>query len=378
MSSPLRIGISIGDPNGIGPEVILRALARRGILDLVTPVVYTSAAVLDHYQPTGEDAPPVVEYTTVDSAAEAEDGRINLVTPWDEEPELTPGQPTAAGGRAAARSLERAVTDLAAEELDALVTAPINKSVMPTEDFPYPGHTEMLTERLGADESLMFLVADDLRVGVVTNHIPVAEVAAAVTQEKIVHKLKIMDATLRADFGLQKPLIAVLALNPHAGDDGKIGREDDTVVRPAVETAKAAGILALGPFPADGFFGTGKQHKFDGVLAMYHDQGLVPFKALSFGRGVNFTGGLPAIRTSPDHGTAYDLVGQATASPDSFLAALFLARTAYLNRERHREDTANPLESRMHLVYKKKPRAAGAKGGGGKGGGGNRRGKKTS
>ena len=349
---PLKIGISIGDVNGIGPEVVVRALRREGILELVTPVIYAAPQVFAGY---GEGDSPF-RPAQIEAAAAARDGEVSLVTCWTEPLELQPGTATATGGRAAALSLERAVADLKAGTIAALVTAPINKSVMPREEFPFPGHTEMLTARLEARESLMFLVADELRVGVVTNHIPVAEVAAAVTQEKILAKVKIMDASLRADFGIVKPLIAVLALNPHAGDEGRIGKEDATVVRPAIERAKQEGIMALGPFPADGFFGSGNYRKYDAVLAMYHDQGLIPFKALSFGQGVNFTAGLPAIRTSPDHGTAYDLVGQDKASPDSFLAALFLARETFRNRKGYAEDNANPLQSRMHLVYKKKPR----------------------
>ncbi len=355
----LRIGITVGDVNGIGPEVIVKALSRRGILDLVTPVVYASEAVFAPYLAEESE----LEFVTIPDAESAEEGTVSLISCWNGDPELSPGQATEAGGRAAARSLERAVDDLKEGRIDALVTAPINKSVMPKDDFPYPGHTEMLTARLEASESLMFLVADELRVGVVTNHIPVSEVAGRVTQAKILEKLKIMDLSLRADFAIVKPLIGVLALNPHAGDEGRIGNEDDKVVRPAVEKAKEEGIMAFGPYPADGFFGSGNYRKFDAVLAMYHDQGLIPFKALSFGNGVNFTAGLSAIRTSPDHGTAYDLVGQDRASPDSFLAALFLARETFANRERYTEDTANPLESRMHLVYKRKPRAESRKGG---------------
>ena len=351
---PLRIGISIGDVNGVGPEVIVKALTRDGVLDLITPVIYGSPAALAQYE-AADDAPEFA-YETVANAEEAEDGFINLVDCLPTDLAFTPGEATEAGGRAAAASLARAVAELKDGQLDGLVTAPINKSVMPTDVFPYPGHTEMLTTELGAEESLMFLVTDDLRVGVVTNHIPVSEVAKAVTKEAILKKLKIMDRSLRADFGLARPVIAVLSLNPHGGDEGKIGTEDITVVRPAVEQAKKDGILAMGPFPADGFFGAGKQNQFDAVLAMYHDQGLIPFKALSFGKGVNFTAGLGGIRTSPDHGTAYDIVGQDKADPASFLAALFLARRAFLNREQYTADTANPLKSRMHLVYKKKPR----------------------
>lgn len=351
--TPLQIGISIGDPNGIGPEVVIKSLIREGILDMITPVIYASQATLNSYQGEARGA---FSYTVVESAEDAEDGQVNLVLAYPEDFELKPGEPTEIGGRAAALSLELAVEDLKEGNIDALVTAPINKSVMPKEGFPYPGHTEMLTERLGAEESLMFLVTDELRVGVVTNHIPVAEVASKVTKAAILKKLTIMDAALRADFGVQRPVIAVMSLNPHAGDEGKIGTEDIKIVRPAVEQAKDQGILAMGPFPADGFFGAGKQHDFDAVLAMYHDQGLIPFKALSFGKGVNYTAGLPAIRTSPDHGTAYDLVGKDEASPQSFIAALFRAHEAFQHRARHEEDAANPLESRMHLVYKKKPR----------------------
>lgn len=362
--TPIQIGISLGDPNGIGPEVIVKALTREGILDWATPVVYGSEAALNAY--AGEAA-AAFSYVVVDSAEDAEDDQINLVCAFAEDLELTPGEATPAGGQAAAAALATAVADLKAGHLDALVTGPINKSVMPADAFPYPGHTEMLTRELGAKESLMFLVTDELRVGVVTNHIPVAEVAAAVTKQGILSKLTIMDASLRSDFGLARPVIAVLSLNPHGGDGGKIGREDIEVVRPAVEAAKEKGILAMGPFPADGFFGSGKQTQFDAVLAMYHDQGLIPFKALSFGKGVNFTAGLSHVRTSPDHGTAYDLVGRDAADPASFIEALYVARRAFLNREQHEEDTANPLENRMHLVYKKRPKGKGRPAGGGKG-----------
>jgi len=349
---PLRIGISIGDVNGVGPEVVIKALTRDGILEAFTPVIYASVEAMDQYEPA-DDAPEFA-YEIVEKAEEAEEGFINLIECLPAGLEFSPGEATEAGGRAAAASLARAVAELKDGQLDALVTAPINKSVMPTDAFPYPGHTEMLTKELGADESLMFLVT----------HIPVAEVAKSVTREAILKKLKIMDESLRADFGINRPVIAVLSLNPHGGDQGRIGKEDIEVVRPAVETAKKKGILAMGPFPADGFFGSGKQNTYDAVLAMYHDQGLIPFKALSFGKGVNFTAGLPGIRTSPDHGTAYDIVGKDQADPASFISALFVAREAFYNREQHTEDSANPLTSRMHLVYKRKPKGGGGKGGG--------------
>lgn len=363
---PLRIGISIGDVNGVGPEVIIKALTRKGILDLITPVIYASAAALAQYEPA--EGAPEFAYETIDKAEDAEEGYINLVECLPADLVFTPGEATEAGGRAAAASLARAVAELKDGQLDAIVTAPINKSVMPADAFPYPGHTEMLTQELGADESLMFLVTDELRVGVVTNHIPVSEVAKAVTKQAILKKLTIMDRSLRADFGIGRPVIAVLSLNPHGGDQGRIGTEDIKIVRPAVEEAKKKGILAMGPFPADGFFGSGKQNSFDAVLAMYHDQGLIPFKALSFGKGVNFTAGLPGIRTSPDHGTGYDLVGKNEANPASFIAALYLARETFINRERYAEDTANPLTSRIHLVYKRKAKGSGGEKGSTKGG----------
>lgn len=342
MSTPI-IGISCGDPNGVGPEVILKTLGHSGVLQLLTPVVYASEALLTEWRNRLDLRLSLVP---LNDEADPQPGKINLVECLDPV-ELSVGHPTAAGGRAAAQSLERAVADLKNERIDGLVTAPINKSVMPKEDFPFPGHTEFLTTRLAAQTNLMLLVADELRVGLVTNHLPVAEVAAAITEELILRKIAELDKSLRRDFGLEKPLMAVLALNPHAGDGGLIGSEDDKIVRPAVYAAKQKGHLVMGPYPADGFFGSGKHHKFDGILAMYHDQGLAPFKALSFGRGVNYTGGLPAIRTSPDHGTAYDIAGQNLADPTSFRNALFLAHAAVINRAAYDEETANPLPRRQ-------------------------------
>lgn len=353
------IGISIGDPNGIGPEVILKSLRHPGVLQLLTPVVYASADLLANYKKTIKSE---VRFRLAKDVTDIKEGQLNVINCWAENHNLEIGQSTAQGGMLAALSLEQAVADLKNGHLEGLVTAPINKSNMPKEDFPFPGHTEFLTNRLEANNSLMFLVSDDLRVGLVTNHVPVAEVAKHINQENILAKLEIMDKCLRSDFGIEKPTIAVLALNPHAGDSGVIGTEDDKIVRPAVVEAKKKNLLVMGPYPADGFFGSGKHLKVDAVLAMYHDQGLVPFKALSFGRGVNFTGGLPAIRTSPDHGTAYDIAGQNIADPASFQQALFLAQEAILNRKRYQEDTANPLVPRPPAP-KKKP--AGKQQGGG-------------
>ncbi|PHI18781.1 4-hydroxythreonine-4-phosphate dehydrogenase PdxA [Lewinellaceae bacterium SD302] len=371
MSKPI-IGISIGDPNGIGPEVILKTLGNREVTKILTPVIYASAALLDACQ---ELLDIKISYQEVTAEDEIVEGRINLVNCLDETIELSIGQSTAAGGKVAASSLEKAVADLKSGRINGLVTAPINKANMPKEDFPFPGHTEFLTTRLEAETNLMFLVTEELRVGLVTNHVPVAEVARQISKPLILAKLAQMDKTLRRDFGIEKPLLAVLALNPHAGDNGVIGQEDDKIVRPAVYEAKRKGHLVMGPYPADGFFGSGKHLKVDGILAMYHDQGLVPFKALSFGQGVNFTGGLPAIRTSPDHGTAYDIAGKGVADAGSFRQALFLAHEAVVNRRNYDEDTANPL---VHREQPRKPKKKGGKPGGQKtvGKGGSRSGKK--
>lgn len=359
MRKPL-IGISSGDPNGVGPEVILKSLEHPGVLRLLTPVVYASPKLLAQLK---KDLGLELRFRLAKGMDDLEEDQINVIDCWEEDFVREAGRPTALGGQAAARSLEQSVADLKAGKLDGLVTAPINKSNMPKDSFPFPGHTEFLTERLEAENSLMFLVSEELRVGLVTNHLPLSEVASQIDQRAILDKLAIMDKCLRRDFAIEKPVIAVLALNPHAGDSGVIGDEDDKIVRPAILEAKKKGQLVMGPYPADGFFGSGKQHKVDAVLAMYHDQGLVAFKALSFGQGVNFTGGLPAIRTSPDHGTAYDIADQGIADPASFRRALFLAQEAVLHRSRYDEDTANPLVPRPPKPRKRPPKGGGKQGG---------------
>ncbi len=367
MHTPV-IGISCGDPNGIGPEVILKSLQHPGILKLLTPIIYAPAKMMaEQKKALGLD----YRFRLLEDLEKLEAGHIYLAECGATHFETQAGHPTAEGGKLAAESLERSVADLKAGRIHALVTAPINKANMPKEVFPFPGHTEFLTSRLAASNSLMFLVNEGLRVGLVTNHIPVAKVAEQISVQLILDKIALMDTSLRRDFGIEKPLIAVLALNPHAGDNGVIGDEDDKIIRPAILEAKNKGHLVLGPYPADGFFGSGKHQKVDAILAMYHDQGLVPFKALSFGEGVNFTAGLPAIRTSPDHGTAYDIAGKGIADPASFLKALFLAQTAIANRRRYDEDTANPL---IHTFRspKKKPATKAASEGKSKGAG-NRR-----
>ena len=338
------IGITCGDINGIGLEVILKALAIKKAGQPFITIIYGSTKVVAYHKNiiTQEN----IQFFPIQTAEEALPDRINVINCWQDNVNITLGKPSDLSGQCAFQALERAVQDLRAGTLDALVTAPINKKAMQLANFPFIGHTEYLTDAFKAKGSLMLMVSDTLRIGIVTNHLPLKEVVPAVTVEKVLRKIQIMSETLRIDFGIDKPTIAVLGLNPHAGDEGAIGEEDDKIVRPAIEQAKQKGILAFGPYPADGFFGSGQFHKFDGVLAMYHDQGLIPFKTLSFGAGVNYTAGIAAIRTSPDHGTAYDIAGKGEADESSMIKALFLAADIVRNRTEYLELRANSLERR--------------------------------
>jgi 4-hydroxythreonine-4-phosphate dehydrogenase len=330
----LKIGISIGDVNGIGLEIIIKTLADSKIFDYCTPIVYGHTKVASFYRrATGVDE---LNFNVIDHPSKAQPKRANMINCWNEDVKIEPGITNKEVGKYAFLSLEKATTDLLAGDIDALVTAPINKDTIQSEEFKFPGHTEYLQERGGAADVLMFLVSDTLRVGVVTGHIPVAKVAESITTEKILSKLKLMDASLRNDFWLRKPKIAVLGLNPHAGDNGLIGSEEATIITPAIEEARAADILAMGPYAADGFFANGTYLQFDAVLAMYHDQGLIPFKQIAFESGVNFTAGLSFVRTSPDHGTAFDIAGKNEASEISFREALFSA----IHIVKHRRETA--------------------------------------
>ncbi len=342
----IKIGISCGDINGIGLEVILKAVALKPAGDRFNLVLYGNAKVVAYHKNiiTEEN----IQFHSINKASEAVKGRINVVNCWEDNINITLGKPTDIGGKCAFKALEQAVKDLKSGDIDALVTAPINKKAMQMANFPFIGHTEYITHEFKAKESLMLMVADELRIGVVTNHLALRDVAAAVTKEKVLRKILIMAETLRIDFGIQKPTIAVMGLNPHAGDEGAIGQEEETIIRPAIEEAKAKGVLAFGPFPADGFFGSAQHIKFDGILAMYHDQGLVPFKALSFGAGVNYTAGLASVRTSPDHGTAYGIAGKGEADESSFMKALFLAADIVNHRNEYLDMHANSLERRKH------------------------------
>ncbi|HVW13008.1 MAG TPA: 4-hydroxythreonine-4-phosphate dehydrogenase PdxA [Mucilaginibacter sp.] len=341
MSDKLKIGISIGDVNGIGLEVIIKTLADNKIYDYCTPIVYGQTKIASfHRRTTGINE---LNFHVINHPGQAQQRKANMINCWEEDVKIDLGEINETGGKYAFLSLQRATNDLVNGDIDALVTAPINKDNIQSEEFKFPGHTEYLQERAGATDVLMFLVSESLRVGVVTGHIPLKTVAGNITTEKILAKLKLMDASLRQDFWIRKPRIAVLGLNPHAGDNGLIGNEEQEIVIPAINEAKANDILAFGPYPADGFFANDSYRKFDAVLAMYHDQGLIPFKQLVFESGVNFTAGLNFVRTSPDHGTAYDIAGKNEASATSFREALFTAIHIVKNRRENAVLTENPL-----------------------------------
>ncbi len=339
---PIRVGISIGDINGIGPEVIMKALNDSRMLDNCTVVIYGSSKVLNfHKKPLGLQD---FNYVSIKSADEVKSRKINLINIWDEEITFELGKATESGGKYAFESLESATKDLASGKVDVLVTAPISKDAMGKMGFKFPGHTEYLADMAGQEEALMLMVSPTLRVGLVTSHIALKDVPTAVTTEKVFAKIKAFNESLKKDFGIRRPRIAVFGVNPHAGENGKMGSEESEAINPAIAKAKGIDILAFGPYPADGFFGSSSKSEFDGVLAMYHDQGLAAFKALSFDEGVNFTAGLPVIRTSPDHGTAFDIAGQNKASGDSMRNAIYLAMDVYKTHAFEKEINANPLE----------------------------------
>ena len=336
----LRIGITQGDTNGIGWEVVLKALADPRMTELFTPVVYGSPKAAAYYRDTIAEIEQF-SFNPVASAAEARRGKNNLVA-CGETAAITPGKPTPEAGRAAVEALQTAMRDLKAGHLDALVTAPFDKETVQADDFRHTGHTEYLAAELGGD-SMMIMCSDSLRVGLVTKHIPVSEIAANIKREKIVKDLHTLRRSLVEDFGVVEPRIAVMALNPHAGDGGLLGREEQEIIRPAIVEAFGQGVLAFGPFAADGLFAGGGYAKYDGILAMYHDQGLAPFKTLS-PDGVNFTAGLSAVRTSPDHGTAFDIAGQDRADEQSMRNAIYTAIDIVGHRRAWAEWTRNPLQ----------------------------------
>lgn len=337
----LKIAISTGDINGIGMEVILKTLGHPQIQQMCTPIIYGSSKVVSYYKNMVDKD---FDFHTARSIQQLNPDRVNIINCWTDNINISIGEPSVESGQFAICALEAATQDLREGMVDAIVTAPISKEAMKMADFPFPGHTEYLTQQLASEQqSLMFMVNGDLRVGLVTNHLPLSEVVNAITKKGIIDKLKTMHESLKNDFSIEKPAIAVLGLNPHAGDGGVLGQEEQDIIRPAVVELKKKGMLVTGPFPADGFFGSGQYRNYDGIMAMYHDQGLVPFKALSFGEGVNFTAGLSHVRTSPDHGTAFNIAGKNTADPTSFRRALYLSIDVARNRLTYKELRENAL-----------------------------------
>lgn len=320
------IAITAGDINGIGYEIILKGLLDPHICEICKPIVYGNAKIARDHAHLLDDEYHNIQFNLINDATEAKDGRLNLITCYPDDTPLNIGTSTPEAGQAALRSLERACQDLKEGKVSALVTAPINKENIQSDKFKFTGHTEYLAHLFGSEEkqSLMMMVSEMMRIALVCNHTPITKVPEQITKERIVSKLKTLNQTLIKDFMVVKPRIAVLALNPHASDNGLIGDEERNIIIPAIEEANEQGVLAFGPYSADGFFGVGKYTHFDAVLAMYHDQGLIPFKSLDM-NGVNFTAGLDIVRTSPDHGTAYDLAGKNTAEPMSFMHALYMA-----------------------------------------------------
>jgi len=341
MAHNIRIGVTVGDINGIGPEIILNTFSDSRVISNITPVIYGSKKVFSEQKNAIELYD--LQFNYIQNATEAVKRKVNLIQLWEDDFQISPGKSTKIGGEYAFKSLEAATTDLASNKIDVLVTAPINKENIQSAEFDFPGHTEYLASLSNVDDALMLMCSEGLRIGVVTGHVPLKLVSSSLSEEIVFNKIIQMNNSLQKDFMINKPKIAVLGLNPHAGEKGLIGKEEEGIITPAIKKAHGTGIMAFGPYPADGFFASSNFREFDGILAMYHDQGLIPFKALTFGYGVNFTAGLPVVRTSPDHGTAFDLVGKNKASASSFRSALYLAREIYLNRALYKEINANPL-----------------------------------
>ena len=339
-SDKIIVGISIGDTNGIGIEVILKTFEDKRVLDFCTPVLFGSNKVISYHKKVLKLNSNINGVASVDNIIH---GKVNLVNTWKEEIKFDLGKTTDSGGKYALKSLQAAVNSLKENKVDVLVTAPINKDNIQSKEFDFPGHTEYLEESLDG-KSLMILMAEDLRIGLITGHIPLAQVPETITPNLIKEKVDIMHSCLKQDFNINKPKIAILGLNPHCGDHGVIGKEDDEIIRPTIKEIQETGKLVFGPYAADGFFGSKTYEQFDGVLAMYHDPGLAPFKALSFGNGVNFTAGLSKIRTSPDHGTGFDIAGKNKANRLSFQEALFSAINIHKNRIEYQNLIQNALK----------------------------------
>ena len=342
----IRVAITQGDTNGVGYEVILKVFSDPNILELCTPIIYGSPKIASYHRKALNLEVP---YTIINHAEEARDGRVNLLACFDDEIKIEMGQPSQEAGAAALKALDRAMTDYRSELYDVLVTAPINKATIQSPGFHFPGHTEYIETSVGeGQKALMILMNETLRVALVTTHLPIKDIAKAITKEGIVEKATIFHKALKRDFRISSPRIAVLSLNPHAGDNGLLGSEEKDIILPAIEELADKGIQAFGPFAADGFFGSGAYDRFDGVLAMYHDQGLAPFKTIALESGVNYTAGLPIVRTSPDHGTAYDIAGKGIADENSMRQAIFTAIDVFRNRQFYDEPLQNTLPKLFH------------------------------
>lgn len=336
----IRVGISIGDLNGIGGEIILKTFLDNRILEFCTPIIFASVKSLSFIK---KQLNLNINLHGIDHIDKVLHGKLNVLNIWRENVDINFGKEDVKIGEYAIKSLKQATLALKKEQIDVLLTAPINKHNIQSEKFKFPGHTDYLNQELQGN-SLMFMVSGSLRVGLLTDHVPVKDVSANISKELIMSKIETIHDSLIKDFGIRKPKIAVLGINPHTGDNGVIGQEDDTVLRPTLKSIKEQGKLVYGPYPADSFFGSETFTKFDAIVASYHDQGLIPFKTLSFGKGVNFTAGLNRIRTSPDHGTAYEIAGKGIADNSSFVEALYTAISIYKSRKLHTELTTNPLK----------------------------------
>ena len=339
----IKVGITHGDINGIGYEVIIKTLNEPHMLEVCTPVIYGSPKVAAYHRKALNIEG--LSFNHIRNIGEAHSKRINIINCIDDNTRVELGKSTREAGESSFNALDAACIDLEQGLIDVLVTAPINKDNIQSENFDFPGHTEFLAQRFKTNNYLMLMVSETMKMGVVTTHMPLSEVAKHITKEAVLSKLRILSRTLQQDFAVPRPRIAVFGLNPHAGDNGLLGKEEIDVILPAILQAKKEGIIALGPFPADGFFGSEDYRKYDAILAMYHDQGMIPFKLTSFEHGVNYTAGLPVIRTSPAHGTAYAIAGEDKASPESFRQAMFLAIDVYKSRKLYQEISKNPLKS---------------------------------
>jgi 4-hydroxythreonine-4-phosphate dehydrogenase len=342
----IRVAITQGDTNGVGYEVILKAFQDPAILELCTPIIYGSPKIAAYHRKALNIE---TNFSIINKAEEARDGRLNLLACFDDDVKVELGEPSKEAGQAALKALDCAMTDYRSGLFDVLVTAPINKATIQSPGFQFPGHTEYIEASAGeGQKALMILMNDNLRVALVTIHLPLKDVAKAITKEAIMEKATIFHQALKRDFRISNPRIAVLSLNPHAGDDGLLGAEEKDIIVPAIEELASKSIQAFGPYPADGFFGSNAYQHFDGVLAMYHDQGLAPFKTIAHEDGVNYTAGLPIVRTSPDHGTAFDIAGQGKADENSMRQAVYTAIDVWRNRQNYDEPLKNPLPKLFH------------------------------